>query len=153
LPGKSLTGNSEKLWGGGVGWLVVEEAGELSVIDDYGGVALDGVEVSFLEGVAGFRGNKHFPGERDGAAGVFGCDGILGGQSFIDADDKFGNVVEPGELRVVNDQAEELAGVDVAVLALVVAALHVEKSFVEAEKGQAEGEKLLTGGGIVVRGI
>jgi len=39
------------------------------------------------------------------------------------------------------------------VLALVLAALHVEKSLVEAEKGEAEGEELLTGGGIAVRGI
>jgi hypothetical protein len=40
-------------------------------------------------------------------------------------------------LRVVDDQAEELAGIDVSVLALVFAALHVEKSFVEAEKSEA----------------
>jgi hypothetical protein len=37
--------------------------------------------------------------------------------------------------------------------ALVLAALHVEKSLVEAEKGYAEGEKLLAGGGIAVRGV
>lgn len=40
-----------------------------------------------------------------------------------------------------------------AVLALVFAALHVEKSLVEAEKSESKGEKLLAGGGIVVRGI
>ncbi len=123
------------------------------MIDDNRRVALDGVEVFFLEGVAGFRGNKHFPGERDGAAGVFGGDGLLGSQSFIDADDEFGDVVQPGELRVVDDQAEELAGVYVAVLALVLAALHVEKSLVDAQKSKTEGEKLLAGGGIGVRGI
>jgi len=123
------------------------------VIDDYGGIALDGVEVFFLEGVAGFRGNKHFPGERDGAAGVFRGDGLLGSQSFIDADDEFRDVVQPGELRMVDDEAEELPGVDVAVLALVVAALHVEKSLVEAKKSNAQGEKLLAGGGIAVRRI
>jgi len=123
------------------------------VVDDYGGVALDGVEVFFLEGVAGFRGNEDFPGESDGAAGVFRGDGFLGSQGFIDADDEFGDVVQPSELRVVDDQAEELAGIDVSVLALVFAALHVEKSFVETEKSEAEGEKLLAGGGIVVRGI
>ncbi len=95
------------------------------MIDDYRRVALDGVEVFFLEGVARFRGDKHFPGERDGAAGVFRRDGLLGSQSFIDAHDEFGNVVQPCELRVVNDQAKELASVDVAVLALVVAAFHV----------------------------
>src|SRR5258708_17130841 len=108
----------EKLRGSGVGRLVVEEASELGVIDDYGGVALDGVEVFFLEGVAGFRGNKHFPGERDGAAGVFGGDGLLGSHSFIDADDEFGDDVQPGELRVADDQADELAGGYLAWLAL-----------------------------------
>jgi len=143
----------EKLRGRGVERFVVEEAGKLGVLDDDSGVALDGVEVFLLEGVAGFRGNKHFPGKRDSAAGVFRGDGLLGSQSFIDADDEFGNVVEPSELRVVDNQLEKLAGIDVAVLALVFAALHVEKSLVEAEKGKAEGEKLLTGGGIVVRGI
>jgi len=149
----SLSGNLEKLRGGRVGRLIIEKASELRVIDDYSGVTLDGVEVFLLEGVAGFRGNKHFPGKRDGAAGVLRGDGLLGSQSFIDADDEFGNVVEPGELRVVDNQLEKLAGIDVAMLALVFAALHVEKSLVEAEKGKAEREKLLTGGGIVVRGI
>ena len=60
--------------------------------------------------------------------------------------------MEPGELRVVDDQLEKLAGGDVAVLAFVFAPLHVEKSLVEAEKSESEGEKLLAGGGIVVRG-
>ena len=54
---------------------------------------------------------------------------------------------------MVDDQAEELTGVDVAVLALVFATLHVEKSLVEAQKSKTEGEQLLAGGGIVVRGI
>ena len=97
-------------------------------------------------------GTNIFPGERDGAAGVFRGDGLLGGQSLIDADDEFGDVVQPGELRMVDDQAEELPGVDVAVLALIVAALHVEKSLVEAQKSNTQGEKLLAGGGIAVRG-
>ena len=123
------------------------------MIDDNRGVALDGVEVFFLEGVTGFCGNKHFPGERDGAAGVFGGDGFLGSQGFIDADDEFGDVVQPGELRMVDDQAEELARVYVAVLALVLSALHVEKSLVDAQKSKTEGKKLLAGGGIGVRWI
>jgi hypothetical protein len=54
---------------------------------------------------------------------------------------------------VVDDELEELAGVDVPVLALVLPAFHVEKSFVEAEKSDSEGEKFLSGGGVVVRGI
>jgi hypothetical protein len=56
-------------------------------------------------------------------------------------------------LRMVDNQAEELAGVYVAVLALVLAALHVEKSLVDAQKSKTEGEKLLAGWGIGVRGI
>jgi len=39
------------------------------------------------------------------------------------------------------------------VLAFVFAAFHVEKSFVEAEKREAEREKLFAGRRIVVRGI
>ena len=123
------------------------------MIDDHSRVALDGVEVFLLEGVPGLRGNEHFPGERDGPAGVFRGDGLLGSQSFVDADDEFGEVVQPGELRMVDYEAEELAGVDMAVLALVLAALHVEKSLVEAQKSEAKGKQLLAGGGIVVRGI
>jgi hypothetical protein len=123
------------------------------MINDHSRIALDGVEILFLEGVAGFRGNKHFPCQNNGAAGVFRRDGFFGSQCFIDAHDEFGNVVQPGELRVIDDQAEEFAGVDVAVLALVFAALHVEKSFVETEKSEAQGEQLLSGRGIVVRGI
>ena len=61
--------------------------------------------------------------------------------------------MQPSELRMVDDQAEEFARVDVAVLALVLAALHVEKSLVEAQKSEAKGKQLLAGGGIVVRGI
>jgi len=38
-------------------------------------------------------------------------------------------------------------------LALVLAAFHVEKSLVELEKRQSEGEELLAGRGIIVRGI
>ena len=115
------------------------------MINDYGGIVLDGVEVFFLERVAGFRGDEHFPREGDGGAGVFGGDGFLGGQRFVNAYDEFGDVVEPAELRVVNDQLEEFAGVDVAVLALVLAALHVEERFVEFEERQAEGDELLAG--------
>src|SRR5439155_21883761 len=51
---------------------------------------------------------------------------------FIDAHDEFGDVMEPGELCVVDDQLEKIAGVHMGVLALVFAALHVDKSFVEA---------------------
>ena len=121
------------------------------MINDHRRVALDGVKVFFLEGVAGLRRHKHFPGEGDGAAGVFLGDWLLGGQRFVYAHDEFRNVMQPGELRVVDHQLEELAGVDVAMLAFVFAALHVEKSFMQAEKREAKGEKLLAGRGIAVR--
>ncbi len=58
------------------------------MIDDHCRVPLDGIEVFFLEGVAGLRRYKHFPGESDCAAGVFLGHGFLGGQRFVDANDK-----------------------------------------------------------------
>ena len=127
----------------GVGRLVVEEAGEFGVFNDHGGIALDRVEVFLLEAVAGFGRDKHLSGQRNSRGGVLGGDRFLGGESFVDAHDKFGNVMEPSELRVVDDQAEELTGVDGAVLALVVTALHVEKSLVELEERQAESNQFL----------
>src|SRR6266852_6192190 len=123
------------------------------MVNYYRRVVLDGVEIFFLESVAGFRRNEHFPGKGNSATGVFRSDGFLGSQSFINADDEFGNVVQPGELRVVDDQLEELAGVDVTVLAFVFTPFHIEKSLVEAEKGEAQREELFAGRGIVVRGI
>jgi hypothetical protein len=51
---------------------------------------------------------------------------------------------------MIDDQAEKLAGVDGAVLALVVAALHVEKRLVELEECQAEGDEFLACGRVVV---
>jgi len=81
-----------------------------------------------------------------------GVTGSLAVSVFIDAHDEFGNVVQPGKLRVVDDQLEKLAGGNVAVLALVFASLHVEKSLVKSEKSEAQGEQFLAGGGIVVRG-
>src|SRR5260370_21663947 len=61
-----------------VGRLGVEEPGQFSVVNDYRGIALDGVEGFLLEGVAGFRGNEHFPGQRNGTAGVIRSDRFLG---------------------------------------------------------------------------
>jgi len=150
---ESLSGNSPKLGSRRVGRLVVEETGKLGMVDDHRRIALNSVVVFFLEGVARFRGHEHFPSQGAGAAGVFGSDRFLGRQSFINAHDKLGDVVQPGELRVVDDQPEKLTGVDIAVFALVIAALHVQKGLVELEKCEAEGEKFLAGGGVVVRGI
>jgi len=129
-----------KLHGWRIGRLVVEQASELGVVDDDRGVALNGVEVFFLEGVAGFRGDEHLSSKSNGSAGVFRSDGLLGSESFVNPHDEFGNVVKPGELGVVDDQAEKLAGVDVAMLAFVIAAFHVEKSFVKFEEREAKGD-------------
>lgn len=129
-----------KLRAGRIGGLVVEEASEFGVVDDDRGVALDGVEVFFLEGVAGFRGDEHLASKSNGSAGVLRSDGLFGGESFVNPHDEFGNIVKPGELGVVDDQPEKLAGVDVAMLAFVIAALHVEKGFVEFEEREAKGD-------------
>jgi hypothetical protein len=51
---------------------------------------------------------------------------------------------------VVDDQPEELSGVDGAMLALVVAALHIEKGLVELEERQAESNEFLACGRVAV---
>ena len=148
---KFYQGIREKLWVRGVWRLVVEETSEFRVVDNHGGIALNGVEVFLLESIARFRRDEHLAGKSDGGAGVFRSDGLLGSESFVDAHDEFGDVMKPGELRVVDDQAEKLAGVDVAVLTFVVAALHVEKSLVELEEREAERDQFLAGCGIIVQ--
>jgi hypothetical protein len=151
--GQSIRKIADNSWSGGIGRLDAEKAGKLGVFDDHSGIALNGVEIFFLERVAGLGRNKHFAGQGKGDAGVFGSDGLFGGERFIDADDEFGNVVQPGELRVVHDEAEEFTGVDVAMLALVFAALHIEKGLVKLKKSEAKRDEPLPGLGIVVRGI
>jgi len=90
----------------------------------------------FLEGVAGFRGNKHFPGEQMAAA-VFRGDGFLGSQSFIDAHGRFGDVCNHANCEWSMTNWKSSAGVYIAVLALrTLRALHVEKSLVDAQKGR-----------------
>ena len=113
---------------------------------------MDGVKVFFLEIVAGFGGDKHFSGESDGRGRVLRCDWLFGSKSFIDAHYEFGNVMKPGELRVVDDEPEELAAVNGTMLALVVAALHIEKGLVELEERQAESDEFLACGRVVVSG-
>jgi hypothetical protein len=138
---------------GGIGRLDAEKASKLGVFDDDGRVTLDGIEILLLERVAGLGRDEHLAGQGKSDAGIFGSDGLFGGESFIDADDELGNVVEPGELRVVHDETEELASVDVSVVPLIFAALHIQKSFVEFKKCEAKGDQPLAGRGIVVRGI
>lgn len=65
-------------------------------------------------------------------------DGRFGGERFIEAHDKFGDVVQPRELGMIDDETEELTGRNMSVDALVLAAFHFEESLVEAEKGEAE---------------
>src|SRR5207245_4204568 len=43
-------------------------------------------------------------------------------------------ILEPGELCMVHDEPEEFAGVDVAVLPLIIAALHFEECLVRSEE-------------------
>src|SRR5919109_803270 len=145
-----LSGSCVGLCGGGIGRFVVEQFGELGVLDDDGRIVLNGVKIFFLKIVAGFGGNKHFAGEGKRHFSVLRSDGLFGGEGFINAHDKFRNVVEPGELRVVHNEAEQFAGVDVAVLALVGAALHFEQRFVHAQKRQPQSDELFARGGVVV---
>jgi hypothetical protein len=123
--------------------LIVEEASEFGVLHDNGGVALDGNEIFLLESVAGFGRGENFAGEGDGDVRVGVGNALIAGESFIDADDEFGNIVEPGELGIVDDQAEKFAGGDDAMLFLVTAALHIEKRFVNAEKHLAKCDQFL----------
>ncbi len=110
---------------------------------DDGGLALNGVEVFSLENVAGLGGCKHLASQGNGGASIFRGDGSFAGESFVDAHHEFRNVVEPGELLVVDHQAEQFARGDVAVDAFVVAALHIEKSFMQAEKSEAQSDEPL----------
>src|SRR5712691_4880107 len=134
-PRQSIRESAESSRGRGVGRLVVEESGEFGVLDDHGRIALDGVKVFFLKTVAGFRGHKHFSGEGEGYGGVFGSDGLFGRERFVDAHHEFGDVVQPGELRVIDHQAKQLAGIDLPELAFVFVTLHVYVRFVQAQKG------------------
>ena len=52
-------------------------------------------------------------------------DGRFGGERFIEAHDKFGDVVQPRELGMIDDEAEELTGRNMSVDALVLAAFLV----------------------------
>jgi hypothetical protein len=123
------------------------------VFDDDGRVTLDGIEILFLEHVAGLGGDEHLAGQGKSDAGVFRSDGLFGGESFIDTDDELGNVVKPRELGVIHDETEELAAIHVSVLALIFAALHIEKGLVKLEKSEAKRDEPLPRRGIVVRGI
>jgi len=120
------------------GRLVGEETREFGVFHDNGGIELNGVEVFFLEAIAGFRRREHFASESNGDAGVLRGDGRFGGERFIEAHDKFGDVVQPRELGMIDDETEKLTGRNMSVDALVLAAFHFEESLVEAEKGEAE---------------
>jgi hypothetical protein len=64
-------------------------------------------------------------------------DGRFVGERFIEAHDKFGDVVQPRELGMIDDETEELTGRNLSVDSLVLAAFHFEESLVEAEKGEA----------------
>jgi hypothetical protein len=130
----------------GVSRFVGEKPGKLGMFNHHSGIALDGGEVALLEGVAGFGGREHFAGEHDGTVSVVGRNRHFGGQSFVKPHDKFGNVVKPGKLLVIDHQAEQLAGGDVAVGAFVVAALHIQQRLVQPEKSEAQSDQLLAGG-------
>ena len=128
-----------------VGRFVVKKPRQLCVINDHGGVLLNGVKILLLKRVARFRRRKYFPGKRDGGADIFRRDGIFAGKSFVEANDKFGNIVKPTKLRIVDDQPEEFSDGHFSVGAFILAALHIQQSFVKTEQREAERNKLLAG--------
>src|SRR5580692_9346752 len=123
-----------------VAGFVGEQAGEFGMFHDHGRVALDGVEVALLEPVAGLRGCEHLTGEHDRAARVVGGHRNFSRQALVEAHHEFGNIVQPRELFVVNYQAEQFAGVDLAMDALIFAAFHIEQSLVQLKEGEPQGD-------------
>jgi hypothetical protein len=127
-----------------VGRLIVEDAGELSVLHNHGGIPLNGVEIFFLKAVAGLRRGKDLAGESYGDMRIGVGDAFIVGESFVDADHEFGDVVEPGELRIVDNEAEKLTGRDGAMIFFVATALHLEQRFVKPEERLAKRYEFLT---------
>jgi hypothetical protein len=122
-----------------------EKARQFRMFHDDRGLALNSGEIAALKLVAGFRGNEHLSGQMRGLQGIsfrHGSFGI-GRERFVNAHDKFRNIVQPRELCMVNDQPEELAGIYLAVDAFVIAALHIEQRFVNAQKNSAQRQELL----------
>jgi hypothetical protein len=132
------------LRGAGFWWFVVEEAGQFGVVHHHVGIGVDGGEVFFLKGVAGFGGRKHFASNGDRGAGEVRVERLLAGERFIDAHDEFRDAVEPRELRMVNHQAEKLADGNGAVLPLILLPLHFEECFVNAQECVAKRHKFFS---------
>ncbi len=70
-----------------------EKTRKLGVLHHDEGVTLDGVVIQFLEAVSVVRRCKNLGGQRDHRMGVSGRRGRLGFEHFVEANDKFGNVV------------------------------------------------------------
>ena len=118
------------------------------MLHHHGRVALNGVEILFLEAVAGLRWCEKFSRQRDGAAGIRFGDPLIARQSFVDAHDKFGNVVQPRELRAIHHQAKQFACADDAMRLLVIAPLHIQQGFMQTQQRLPEGDKFLAGRGV-----
>jgi len=69
-------------------------------------IALHGFEIAPLEHGAGFGGRDECPGARDEAAGIGGGGRILAFQRFVDHNDEFGELAQPGEGGIVQDELE-----------------------------------------------
>lgn len=135
----------EELFGFAIHRLVVEKPREFGVFHHYGRVFLDGGEVFFLEGVAGFRRRKDFAGQGNGDVGIRAGNPFRVREGFVNADDKFRDIVQPGELRIIDDQAEKLAGGEFAMFFFILTALHFKERFVDAQEGLAQSDQLLAG--------
>ena len=130
--------------------LIVKQPREFRMINHDRGIQLDGIKVFLLEGVTRFRRSKHFTGERNSRANVFRRNGIFARKRLIQPNDKLGNIVKPPELLVVNDQPEKFSHRDFPVGAFVLAALHIQERFVNAQQRQPERDQFLTCDSVVV---
>jgi len=130
--------------------LVIKKPREFRVINHDRGIQLNGIIVFFLKGIARFRRCKHFARQRDGGADIFRRNRILTGKSFIQSNHELGNIMEPPELLVVNDQPEEFSHGDFPVGALVISAFHIQERFMNAQQRQPERDQFLTRGSVVV---
>jgi len=67
------------------------------------------VEILLLEAITGCVGAKKFPRQRNRDVRILFRDAFIARERFVDPHDEFGNIVEPRELGVIHNKAEEFA--------------------------------------------
>ncbi len=123
----------------------MKEASKFRVLHDNGRILVDGVKIFFLETVTGFGRSKYFARKGNRNVGIRFADTFFTGECFIDTHDKFGDIVEPGELGIVDNQAKEFTGSNFAMLFFVPATLHVQERLVNTQEGLAKADEFLPG--------